>query len=987
MAKERSMGSTEDCRQERLPEGAIARLGKGRIDNIKFSPDSTRIAVVSSIGIWVYDVFTGKAYNLFPEGKGDIRFSPDSKILAWGSSKKIIYLWDASTGECLKVLKGHTGAVNSVSFSPDSKTIASASSDKSVRLWDVSTGECLETFKRHRRAVYNVSFSADGKMIASVDNTVVHLWNVSTGEHLATLDHDHYIGYIRFSADGKTVVSVGYPNFHLWDISTGECLTVRDYRASLNSVSFSPDGKMFAIGRRRDTDCFIDLLDTSSGKQLKTLKVPRGRVDSLIFSPDGKMLVSGDGGRDLHVWNISTGKHLGILRTKGDMGVRNRYVSFLPEGRTVAYTGNDGSIHLWDLKMRCYLKIFTGQAGNVSLSPDGKLLVCRSDDGTICLSKIATLDPWKKLKIYVEAMVTNFSPDGKMIACGDSGSTFDLWDVSTGKYLEMLKGSREFYILREIFDKRQRYPEMFKGEILPEIFKEDGSTVSSISFSQDGKRLACGTDDGTLGLWDLSSQKHLRMLKAHTGEVSSLSFAPDGKTIASSGSGDNNVYIWDVSTGESLKTLRCRSSDVNSVSFAPDGRKIACASSTGTVRLWDVLTGKRLKTLNGRRNWGAALSVSFSPDSNKIACGFSDGTTHLWDISTGKGIKTSQGHTRDVNSVSFSSDGKVLFSGNSGGGIRLWEFETGRYLYLEVFIGYKGCVSFLPHDKLLVSSSHKVDKTSTWRNETVYSRLMRPKHLVTVKGYTKTVNKVSFSPDGKTLTSESGNNTAHLWDISTGKNLKTLKDHTSDVRGISISPDGKIRAKAHHKSIRLWGVGTAEDLGTLRGDKDWSFGSDISFSPDSSKIASECSDGAIRLWGIRSRSVLQTLRGNSISEGLHSINFSSDGKTLASFSARTVYLWDVDTGERLRTLSGHKRYINDISFSPDGKTLASGSRGRDSTVRLWDVATGEPLALLNGHLGEVMGISFSPDGKTLASGSADGTTLLWDLSAIGAEKN
>ena len=154
-----------------LPEGATARLGKGIISgNIACSPAGTRLAVVSSIGIWLYDTATYHEVALLTghtDGVNSVAVSSDGNTLASGHSDSTVRLWDVDAGTHTRTLTGHTRAVNSVAFSPDGNTIASGSEDWTVRLWDVDTGANTHNLTGHLGGVYSIAFSPDGNTLAS----------------------------------------------------------------------------------------------------------------------------------------------------------------------------------------------------------------------------------------------------------------------------------------------------------------------------------------------------------------------------------------------------------------------------------------------------------------------------------------------------------------------------------------------------------------------------------------------------------------------------------------------------------------------------------------------------------------------------------------------------------------------------------------------------------------------------------------------------
>ena len=602
----------QDYTRWNLPESALARLGKGEAKAALYSADGTRLAVNSSLGIWIYDAHTGAEVVLIPEGNARvIALSSDGSTLAstrantkgWWDRGRTVRLWDADSGQLKAVLEGHKNLISSMSFAPDGATLASGSWDSTVRLWNVASGEVVAVLEGYNEPVHSVSYSPNGAIIASGswDNTI-RLWDVASGQLKAVLEgHKESISSMSFAPDGATLASGSYDDtIRLWDVASGQLKAVLEgHKEWISSMSFAPDGATLASGSWDNT---IRLWDVDSGQMQNTLGLP-GLVYSVSYTPDGASLIVVSGYGRVQLWDADSGQMQGTLPGHT---VWVYSVAFSPDGATLASGHISGELWLWDVA-GSQLKAFEGNMDmswvrSVVFSPDGVTLA--SIDHTVRLWDVDSGQMRNTLRSYIYPRSVAFSPDGATLASGHRNGEVRLWDAAN-------IGSRA-------------EPVILQGHL---------EEVLSVAFSSDGATLASGHRNGEVRLWDVNSGQLKTILEGHTDWVSSLAFSPDGAGLASS-SGDGTVRLWDEDSGQMQGTLPGHTDDaddwVTSLAYSPDGSTLAGGGSAGTILLWDAVSGQLKTILEGHT--GRVYSIAFSPDGTILASGSGDGTILLWDM-------------------------------------------------------------------------------------------------------------------------------------------------------------------------------------------------------------------------------------------------------------------------------------------------------------------------------------------------------------------
>lgn len=613
-----------------------------------------------------------------------------------------------------------------------------------------------------------------------------YLINQCQSEEIATLgSHSNDVITVAFAPDGNMAVTGGNDGFlRIWDVKARKEAGVLAHAAPVIGSQFSPDGRWLAVL----TDRALIVREWPSKATKIEITNWWFRVNTMTFSPDSKRLAFARFSEGIAILDLETRQE--IAHFPAETGwITPLGLAFSPDGETLAFSDSEsGEIILSDVSTQTQTRRWKAHSWYITrifFSADGQQLYSCSGDRSIRIWDAKSARELNKFEYplgFGPSRVSSprLSTDGKLLATATAGGgvVITIQEMPSGRELRRLRGNKDMvsdaafspdgrFLISGSYDGSVRLWDLttnrFNADVreFPADYQRPKAPDNAFSLSPDGRHFACIYTNGTFSLREIPSLVEGPRLPVPIPDVSALAVAVGGQTIAFVGGG-GDVVLWNALTGKTNLVGQPFASRCSRATFSLDGKHLAIGS-THAIAVCDVMT-KKFRTFQNTKP-SALLSLSFSPNALKLMAGYWNGAVKVWDFDRLSPERALPGHGYQVNSMALLPDEKTLVSVSRQ--IVFWDLETG-----------------------------------------AQRRVLQPRPAL--------FRTVAISPDGSRLAAGAADGLITIWDMATMQEVASLSGHTRPLMDMRFLPDGNTLVSVADNEVRVWRAASLQEADARR---------------------------------------------------------------------------------------------------------------------------------------------------------------------------
>ncbi len=594
-----------------------------RINAVAIHPDATRFATAAedgSVRFWTQPSKSEEPHQPLRQWQIEANAAPtsltftlDQQHLLCGATDGRIRQWNLSSGELVRTIDAHQGAVRKLVVAPNAQTFGSCGKDKTLKLWSLGDGTAQQTLQSTEE-VHSFGFSADSiRVAAAYQDGVVRVWERASGQLLQSLaGHTAAVVAVGYLSDGQTIVSASHDQ------------TLRRAKASTTAAwplhESSIRGMALYAGGAQVLTCndqSVVLSNTSNGQPVRAYRVaelpsePTGDGAAepafqamkplvVVARSDNQRVAAGTEAGEVLVWNSNAGDTPILTLQVGSPVIS---LDYSPDNQKLAVATAANTVHVFGpstagtqpaIELTEHQQFSTDTTvAQLLFSKDSQTIWTSLDNGRIEQWKYAGISQRFQLNHGGPIYGVAISNDGRLAVSCSADQTVRVWDATTGRQTSQLNGH--------------------------------SGAVHAIAISQDETFAVSSGADGTLRLWDIVGGRQLKQLARFDDTMYSIAIHPNGNRIAAAGA-DRKVHLLDMISGQELNTLEGHSDYIHCVAFDPSGERLMSYGYAGHLKLWNVADGT---LLHQSRVGKVGNYAQFSSDGKNILLSNGDGTARV----------------------------------------------------------------------------------------------------------------------------------------------------------------------------------------------------------------------------------------------------------------------------------------------------------------------------------------------------------------------